>query len=726
MAFHSRVAAQAVVVDAVQQPPAEAEPAPQNGDDKASDIPEDVPKDTEDEAPAAPEPEGPATVTNTAGDSIHAENDVHVTKTGDSFHVEGDQQFNRITIDQIRIEHSTEMRKQFGEASNRESPKLEATDLISPPESEAHFQALEEHRMLVLVSTERTGLSTAVKQRCTSFAERRGEDARMLLATAEDELHAELASVEERTVLLLDLSHNRVLANELPSLKDKILDTLGQKKCHLVIAVEHESRHRFKELREFSGSVFELQRIPPDRIFNRYFDRPKTDFPDVRESPYFKHTLKDAWPPLARAMAEVLSEAPADLTVDDFRRELRKRLGDSTDTLRKLFENPLVDPQGKAVLIAAAALERLPSEAIAAAADDFLRETESKDPETMLLDEPGITQKLELIRDDFNLHGSNFKDPDLGDEVLGHVWAQYPSWHDPLLRWLRQLLLGREYFEWTDQTRLPLRIVKLASAAKDGAMLTAYVETMLASRSQVIRSSAPAVLLGGALDEEIGVSVRYRLYEWSRSADFRKQVAALTVCADKDYLVRFPSNALYRLGRLLGSENPSIRGTAFEATVNAAAHMHLSELLIHFHFSLIRSASDGTSRIPELLDQICVKSEIIEGVRREPWRLLSDPLGLTTSFWRLLLALADPASARLAVRAWLSVAAEIAPHDGDRMVELMVRAVANDYGLIGQVAQSAKSLALDGSDLSERTRELSRQMLNHVFEIEVPLRWTHS
>ncbi|MFC6475321.1 hypothetical protein ACFQQE_25745 [Glycomyces mayteni] len=78
------------------------------------------------------------------------------------------------------------------------------------------------------------------------------------------------------------------------------------------------------------------------------------------------------------------------------------------------------------MLIAAAALEQMTPEAIALAADELLEATRPPDDRRELLDEPGIAQKLELIREDFNLVGSTFKNPDIGDEVLLHVWRQYP------------------------------------------------------------------------------------------------------------------------------------------------------------------------------------------------------------------------------------------------------------------------------------------------------------
>lgn len=677
-------------------PEPDAEPAPGR----------DTPPPAEATAPSgsdaeAPQRDSPASVTHAAGDAIHAERDVHVTE--------------------IRIGHSAaveDLRNLFGNASNQESAEFEVEALLDPPELEAHHEALEEHRLLILVSTRRTGLTTAAKQRCKSFAAEHGLAAGKMQGTSEAELHRELGGIEQPTVLFFDASRNPELSKELPSFIEDHRDALKQRDCHLVVAVEHEARHEFKE--RFPDSVFNLGRIDPSLVFDYHYQRAQTEFAHIRGSDYFEDTLGTAWPPLARMMAERLNASPADLDLETFQEDLRNRLGDTSEALRDLLEHRL-DPQGKTVLLSAAALELLPPSAIALAADHLFRKTRDDDAPTELLNEFGIYQKLELIRQDFNIEGSSFKNPDIGDRVLLHVWDQYPSWREPMAHWLTDLLLGPDYVEWTELTRLPRRLVLLASATGDGSMLTLQAATMLASRSPVMRALAPAVLLGGALDDTIGPSVRSQLYEWSRGPSSQMQIAALAACADKDYVVRFPNNALFRLRRLSRSQSRSIRDAALDAIVDSSAYLHLSDVLFHFHFWLIGSSAGEISMIPQLLDRICRRTENLERLAREPRRLLNDPFGFIAMFWARLLALADPASARLAVRGWLSAAAAIAPADGDRMIDLLVKSAAGDYRSIGQIAQAAKSLALDGSELSERTRDLSRQMLNRVFEIEVPL-----
>lgn len=684
-----------------------AAPAPAQGDEeseRAPAAPEEGQREPESaegaDAPAAAD-DGDASTTSVGRDSVHAERDVHITN-----------------INLPSSEAVADLRDMFGASTNRESFEVEVEDLASPPDSDEHFDALMEASVLVLASTRRTGLSTAARQRCKAFGKRLGRPARMLQSTSVDELKQELEGFESPTVLVLDASHNPGLEEELPFAADFLRAVLKRLDCRLIIAVELEFRHKFK--RGFPKSVFDLARTAPDKVFTCHFERADAEFTEILESDYFKDTLSTAWPPLVRLMASILNQAPTGLTVQDFQEQLKLRVEDASADIRDLLENRL-DAQGKAVLIAAAALERMSTRSIALAAEDLLGRSTSEGTRADVLGEYGILQKLELIRQEFSIEGSNFKHPDLGDEVLLHVWDQYPAWHGPLRDWLAGLLREPEYLEWTDDTRLPRRLVKLSSAAGDGSMLTGQVQVMTASRSPVIRSLASAVLLGGALDESIGPDVRGRIYDWSRSSSFEKQVAALKACADDDYLIRFPGNALFRLRQLARSAYEDVAEAAFEAIIASATHMHLGDLLVHFRQWLFGADQGEIAMIPRLLDRICVKDEVLADLREDLWPLIGDPAGLTASFWRLVLTLADPASVRLAVRAWLSAAAEVAPIHGERMVDLVLETAAEDYGSIGQIAQAAKSLALDGSGLSDRTRELARRMLNHMLEIEVPL-----
>ena len=660
--------------------------------------------------PASPEAEIEAT---TAPDGTASSTYVQ----GDSIRVAGDLQLTSIRIESNEAVRN--LRDLFGTPSNHETFEVEVEDLIAPPETKAHFEALGEQFVLVLASTRLTGLSTAAELRCKAFAEAHGLPARKSQATSAVELTKELKGLDRPTVLVLDASQNPDLERELHSYAEQIRDTLKKQECHLVLAVEIEFRRMLK--RNFPDSVFDLERIEPDRIFTRHFERSDADFEEILQSEYFKDTLGTAWPPLARLMTTILNNAPSGLSVAGFEEHLKDRIEDSSATIRDLLEKQL-DPQGKAVLVTAAVLERLSPRSIALAADDFLWISRDDDTAPVeVLGDYGILQKLELIREVFYIEGTNFKSPDLGDEVLLHVWEQYPAWHLPMRRWLARLLIEPDYLEWTNLTRLPRRLVRLASAAEDGSMLAAQADVMTRSRSSVIRSLASAVLLGGALDDTIGGSVRRRLYDWSGSPRYDRQLAALEACADNDYLVRFPGNALFRLRLLARSGYSDIREAAFEAIIESSAHMHLGDLVFHFRHWLYGSELSETQLIPGLLDRICVKPEVLERLREHPRLLLDDPVGHVKSFWQLLFELADPTSVRLATRAWLSAATEIVPADGERMVDLVAEASATDYGSIGQLAQAAKSLMLDGSGLPARTRQLSRRMLDKVFEIEVPL-----
>jgi hypothetical protein len=608
-----------------------------------------------------------------------------------------------------------DLRGLFGSASNQESPEVEVEDLLPAPDAEAHFKALANERLLILASTRYTGLTTAVNQRCKAFADKEALPAKRLLATSIKEFGKALRGIGEPTVLVLDISQNSAFQEELPKEAAQLRALLEQHSCHLVLAIEIEFRPGFRKT--FPNTVFDLERIPPDRVFARHFQRPESEFSEVFESAYFRDIRRTAWPPLARTMAEVLNQADSGIAPEEFQQLLGSSLGNPSETIRNLLEQQL-DPRGKAVLIAAAALEQLPASAIAAASDVLLATTRTDHVQQELFDEPGISQKLELIREDFNVEGSTFKNPDIGDEVLRHVWDQYPTWRESITKWLGELLLTPDHLELS---RLPRRLVVLASAAEDDSMLKDQAKLILDSWPPTLWPFAPVLMLGGALDPVIGPGVRKRLYDWSRSDDSAYQWTALAACSHEDYLVRFPGNALFRLRQLTGSENEGIAKAAFEAIIDSTGHLRLTELLVHFHFWQVGSDQVDAGEIAEILDRICDKEEVVDRFKQDPLQLLDEPFGVTASFWRMLFEYADAASFRLATRAWLILAAELDGPDGERMVDLLVEPAAGDYRAIGQAAQAAKSLTLEGSYLSDRTRELALFMYNRVFEIEVPL-----
>lgn len=625
-----------------------------------------------------------------------------------------------------------DLRGIFGDATNQESPEVEVEDLLSPPERNEHLEALEEHRLLVLTSTRRTGLSTAARLRCREFADREGIPAKQLQATSWRELAQELDIVEAPTALVLDASRNPRLAKKLSSNDDLLQGMLKRRECHLVIALDNDQRHDMKE--RFAESVFALKRIDPQQVFDHHFRRPETGFARLRASEYFAETLDNAWPPLARLMAETLNEASEDLTVEEFQAQMRNRLGDMSEHLRHLLEKQL-DATGRAVLISAAVLELASSKTIALASDKLLEETRGEGP-TDLLAEYGIAQKLELIQADFHVDGSHFAIVEFGDEVLVHIWNEYPAWRLPIRRWLVTLLGAPADLDYTENVKLPRRLVLFASAAQDGRMLVLQAMRMILSPSPLIRSFAPGVLLGGALTDAIGSSVRSYLYEWSRSGRIALQQVALAVCRDEDYLVRFPRSALYRLRLLAKAGNEEIREYAYEAMVEAATRMHLAELLGHFSLWLAEAPDDDREdgqddeledarsndapMIARLLDDVCHRSEVLDGLTDRPRLILDDPFDTIVPFWRLLFNTAGPLAVRLAVRAWLSAAAELSMPERIPMADLLHAAARDDYAAIGQLAQAANSL-VTGVDPADAVHGLSRRILNRLFEIEVPL-----
>lgn len=245
--------------------------------------------------------------------------------------------------------------------------------------------------------------------------------------------------------------------------------------------------------------------------------------------------------------------------------------GNWADTLTRWFG--LTQDQGhqRALLLAAAALEGAPAAAVCDAADKLAGMVELPRTPGAGLVGSGIQTLVSQI--DAKLHHGRvlFARPSYGASVLDYVWRDRPQLHAALQDWLTELP-GRD----PETTRAARSLTELAIRQSEAGLVTRAANRWAHTPS--LRELAIGALTAAAVSEQVGRSVRRRMYLWARQAsaseDLHLVIAA--VCAG-ELAQAFPKIALTRLRHLAVRESEHVRDATIEALARLA--MQSSELL---------------------------------------------------------------------------------------------------------------------------------------------------
>ncbi|MFI7343124.1 hypothetical protein ACIBUY_34890 [Streptomyces sp. NPDC050085] len=372
------------------------------------------------------------------------------------------------------------------------------------------------------------------------------------------------------------------LSTALIGIRDRMLLDLSTADEHLWQAVRHElSGFRHELLHKYAFLAVVLpQNIAYD--LPSEFVRTTIDRPDEKEA-LFRHLrsrgLDDSlWTPLSEQTQAYLDLHPAmeDLarlagriaearaarsgsgTFDDWLRAALATQGDHRAELDRLVPG-LQEGRQRALLLATALLDDAPAQAVHGAATLLLRRVGSADDSRPVLEQAGLTERLEPLHARLTPEGRvRFEQRDFAEATLRYFWANLPHFREPLREWIcatlrspaltaevRARMVGRftALHLSTGETKVIIRQIERWTA--DGAPRTTDVTAAAESLKHCV------------LDEEHGRAFQHHMYLWSlgHPTDLLREVL-VEVC-EKVLSIHHPDAALVRLHHLARREpNP--------------------------------------------------------------------------------------------------------------------------------------------------------------------------
>ena len=592
--------------------------------------------------------------------------------------------------------------------------------IVSPPDAEEHLLALRESRILVLTGAAHTGLPTAAAFRWSQFANSAGD-------LALDELHPDnrealQGAVDQcaaRTVQLLDASRDTELSQDIVELLPRFRAALRGRDGYLVIALGEQ--FNAPGARALPGSVFALGRPDPRLVLAAHLDD-GVDARPLLTDERFNAVLARCWPPRVKRLASILNETDVALDVDAFVDGIERRLENWTRRLEELVGG--LEPDTRALLVSAAAMEGAPAGSVALAADRFMDAVGFEGSHRDMLGMRRLDERLEPLAEVFRrtADGSTaFTEDGYGEAVLHVLWSQFPSWREPMREWFDRLLRPSSYLDDDQTATLLLRLLELASDTGDAPLVLERAANLLAGGGSRLRQElATNLLLAAATDPTIGRQTRFQMLRWARErqrTSVAMQFTVLATCTSREYLLRFPDSAMHRLKHLARSGNENVRSGALTAMVETGATMPLRSMLWHLSEWAGADAADRLrGSVPGLAERLFAHEAVRSRLHRQP-RELYDAHEFATRFWKRALVSMSPAEVRAVVAAWLTLASELRPPHGERAADLLTAAASHDILAIGQLAQSLTAAAPD----PERTSLLVARLRAGLTRMEIPL-----
>jgi hypothetical protein len=683
----------------------EAETGAEQNETNTASSGEQVKPDQEPEPPAgAPEPPPSRDTDNRAGrDVTYAEGDIWVDNSVRNYH----QAINAFTE-----------RAQY--AADREAVDRDMAKVVPPDETSEYLKALEDTRILVLTGGLRTGLTTAARYCWSEFARKHALDMKVLAPDDAPHLKRAVESGADSDVQLLDASRDRALSEEIPHLLPKLRDALHDNGGHLVIAIGEQ--FRTTAAHELPDSVFALGRPAPRAVLRSYLGD-DFDITLLLAEPRFAAALDGYWPPRVKKLAAMIEEEGPDLDIDQFIQDFERQLEDWAGDLKELIEE--LDPDGRALLVSAAAIEGMPSTMIAQAADWFKEEVEFDESVPGMLAQQSLIKRLEPLTTVFRADGtsSKFTERHYGESLLRLLWNEFPSWRDAMSSLFDRLLSPYAALDDTQTTRMLNRLFEISSESGDAALIIARAANMvLRPTRKERRDLAGKMLLAAAMDPALGRQTRYQLWSWAYSCNSLPRTLQLTIaetCGDDQYARHHPDNAIRRLKHLVNSEFDIIRSVALDNMVKIALDLPWPSLLEH----LEDWAGHSRDRLQEAVPDLVVRLLGEDGTSR---RLKVSPGVIDTGreraeqFWQQLAATASPADIRKVVGAWLALAAKLPAPDAEFLTDLLATAAAGDIRTMGQLLHATSPSTSTAHSSTERIQALREHLRTKLTRLEVP------
>ncbi|MBZ4016267.1 hypothetical protein [Streptomyces purpurogeneiscleroticus] len=371
--------------------------------------------------------------------------------------------------------------------------------------------------------------------------------------------------------------------------------------------------------------------------------------------------------PTARAgdaarLARIIAQAPK-----DDRQAVAEEFNDWRAHLQRWFEKHAEpdDLRERALLLAAALLERVPARIVLQAADELFSlvggalprggPLAGRDLDKRLDAIDASTVEEEALSLDVDHHG-------LSEAVLKYVWLQRPQLRQPLLEWASRLSApGGTAVKYLRE--IADALVRL-SLLPGGSMVQSVAGSWISTGRAAHRELALEVLEAMALHPVTGPGVRKNLYSWAQQKNTSPELAAAIadICAGR-LGQTYPRIALTRLRLLAAREDLRDRAAACQAVRKLAANAAQPLLILSEIIQWTSSESDVIRRVGA--ETFLALTELADGL---PLPLLAEQsaAGFETdaAAWEMLVrgwraALAENATTRKAheqLDAWLDSA----------------------------------------------------------------------
>ncbi|MGW8569779.1 hypothetical protein [Streptomyces niveus] len=395
---------------------------------------------------------------------------------------------------------------------------------------------------------------------------------------------------------------------------------------------------------------------------------------------------------------------------------VKQEFTDWHDHLQKWFakHSSPEDLRERALLVAAALLEGVPTDVVLEAADRLFAEVGGVLPPGGALAGRGLDERLRAIKasqDDDETLSLDDQQHGLPEAVLKYVWRQRPQLRKVLLQWASHISAPNGVAV-SHLRRIADCLVQL-SLLPGGSVVRSVASDWIATGRTAHRELAVEVLETMALHPVTGAGVRKQLYEWALQKGTSKELATAVaeICAGRLGQI-YPRIALTRL-RLLASRSD---GLAREAVAEAVCRLASTpEQRILVLSEIVGWAESADSDVREAgadtflaLTDIASDTLLPLPAAGETAEDTGDTLtgGLFVRGWRA--ALQEPAAAATAharLGAWLD-----SPRLSDGQVLPLAAAVL--HGRLGQ--QGAAELVVgscDSSDLGRTRRKLLVDLL---------------
>ncbi|MCC3765265.1 hypothetical protein K3N28_19585 [Glycomyces sp. TRM65418] len=595
--------------------------------------------------------------------------------------------------------------------------------IVDPPDGREHLRALGATRVLVLTGPSHSGLPTAASCRWVQFAKGAGDlPLRVLHPDNRDDLQTLVDQSEPGTVQLLDSSSDSELGRDIVELLPRFQAAMRDRGSYLVIAVGDQCHSR--AIASLPGSVFALGK-PDQRLVLATYLRKDIAIAPLLANERFKAMLAECWPPRVEKLAAIINDAGPDADVDELVDGLDAFVEDWSGELELLVE--AFEPDTRALLVAAAAMEGASAGAVALAADWFMDIVGFEGPHRDMLRMRLLAQRFEPLKEVFRIEGAGtaFTESGYGEAVLPVLWEQFPSWREPMREWFDRLLLPSSYLDDEPTARLLLRLLELASHLGDATLVLERASKLLSGRSTNYRQGLTTdLLIAAATDPSIGRQTRYQLWRWAKNWDDGSEALQRTVvatCASTEYTERYPDNAMRRLKHLVKSRDHKVHRQALEAVVDLGASMPTRSMFLHMSewFS-----GDRGNRLrlaaPDMAVRLLGSDSVIARIRDRPGAL-EGAREFAVRFLQRLFASASSDQVRSVVTAWLALADKLDYPDREHAVAMLSAAAAEDILAIGQLAQAVShGVWVDRPD-ADRRRPMLERLRADLSRMEVPL-----